>query len=877
MTGSRALSLERAVRHQGLVVLEAPVGFDGPGFVDDLINRMDGIVIELDDPDDVDANLVPDHAWISAPLSAGLRGWRDTVVRRFRDGKSTVVSLPVGVSGDGLIDEPVPTLLIDGTALLMSGADVLALAAEDGHADSIDPAMADLIVELGGGWPAWVHGCLSLLSDRGVQADQLIASIAVPTFRRRLVARYLTGFEPKRRHDLAQLAHFEAFSDAAASAVGGVEFADSLLPHAPGLLRTPTGLLTFVQPVRLELIGEFKLEPSVAESLAPVLVADGQLLAACQALLDSGLDDQVARLLEALPGRVLDMTNQRELLAIFRLLSGHLDSYPGVALKQARAHANLAEVPACIEYCEMVLGNEGAGPLLKAEASIELLLYRYRSIAQTEAKKEVERLECLVGVSGPLPTRLREVEAQVLGQSSSNHDVQAAADRLVEVASEWEFQQERLRAARTLRVAAAGPLWHLGQYREGQRLLQRAARLAIAQPFDYGITLGLKAKFDAMAGDLEAFRRSIEQARFVVEESGIGWLDAYLHWAAAFASGYEGSIAGVQRSFRIAKQKLGPLFESDTGVVLCAEIAIQAALLGDVIYALRCLNEVRARKSQNGMEFDYAEIIVLARGGERERAWQTWEELEAADIVPNDRRWRVELELALADRCAGVQSKIDLESVEREAQRLEMSSVLPTIAPDIFSRTDSTVGAVRLEVFGGLRAHGSEGEIQLPEGRVSELLKVLIILDGRAVVDVVVEHLWPEAELKVGLRRLKNVVTKTRNVLGQDSIVRDQDSIRLGDRIRTDLAEFTEMSTTSSARRSVDNPGARRAAIAALDLYHGPLLPADIYGDRVNERRYELQLKAESLLEFVLSESRPHAAWMASTMSRLHAQAAETH
>ncbi|MEZ5226696.1 MAG: hypothetical protein R2710_08465 [Acidimicrobiales bacterium] len=100
-----------------------------------------------------------------------------------------------------------------------------------------------------------------------------------------------------------------------------------------------------------------------------------------------------------------------------------------------------------------------------------------------------------------------------------------AADRFTEVAAEWEVQQERLRAAKTLRGLASGPLYHLGRYRHGQERLAHASQLAVTQSFDYGITVGLKARFDALCGDLDAYEHSVALAQPVITESGIGWLE----------------------------------------------------------------------------------------------------------------------------------------------------------------------------------------------------------------------------------------------------------------------------------------------------------------------------------------------------------------
>ncbi|MEZ5231033.1 MAG: hypothetical protein R2710_31445, partial [Acidimicrobiales bacterium] len=398
-------------------------------------------------------------------------------------------------------------------------------------------------------------------------------------------------------------------------------------------------------------------------------------------------------------------------------------------------------------------------------------------------------------LGGPLPTRLREIEAQILGQASDNATVSVAADRFTEVAAEWEVQQERLRAAKTLRGLASGPLYHLGRYRHGQERLAHASQLAVTQSFDYGITVGLKARFDALCGDLDAYEHSVALAQPVITESGIGWLEGSLQWAAAHAAGWRHDAAGVDRAFRNAQHMLGGLYDTDTGVVLAAEVATIFAALGQHDRARRCLAAIADRADQNRMEYRLAELIVTARAGGLDQAVLLWHDLDRSGIVPVDRRWRAQLELIAAGWAgSGTPTVADIEA---EAARLGLADLPSRLAPALFDHD----AAMHIHLLGRFAITTTEGELDLPTGQVPELVKLLAVHDGQMTIGAVCDSLWPDADIKLGLRRLKNLVAKTRHHLGNDALIRRPDTLALASNITTDIAEFTRASNDSVARQ----------------------------------------------------------------------------
>lgn len=879
--GTRASTLAVAAVHRGFVAVETGGGFRGERFVEDLIAAIvgDAIVgdapngaVELEDPDENEENVEPALAVIRAPLVAGLRGWSDTVTARYRSNKPTLVVLPPGVSGAALVRESVPAMLVSTGSLSMAAVDVIDRLTDTmgttGEAPSdVVVGVSEVITAIGDGWPAWVDACIDLIGAS--VADDAVARIGSPAFSRQVVGLYLADFS---RHDvttLAQLAHFGAFSTDVAAALGGFAFSETVLPHAPGLFQTRTGLWRFVDPVRKYLTQAAPLDPISAEVIAPVLAGDGELIAAVDALVKAGLDDRAAKLLESLPGVMLDRCNQRELLGILRLVRGRAPHHYGLGLKLARAHGNLQETQESIQACEAVLKLAPADSLTWLEASAELLWHRHRTIEVDDAEQQLSALRDNLAAmpdSASAATRLREVEASILGQSPHPRTVQRGVDLMIEVAAEWQHQGDNLRAARAMRFAAGGPLQHLGQYRTGQELMAQAARLANDESFDFGVSFMVKSRYDALCGDRDAFGESYAKAKAVLEPTGIGWLNALLDISAAIDASWDGDAIEIDRRFRSAKHLLGPAYDTDNGVMLHCDMAVLLAVAGDTDGAQRALDDVRDRSTLNSVEFSIAEIIVAARSGETTEATRLWEVADVEGFVPNDRRWRILLEI---ENSSASPSAEVLTTIGHDVRRLDLATLPRTFSPELYERgSQQSTDPIRVEVFGRFAITDGSKVIPIPGTKVEALIKLLVILSGSAPTETITDFLWPGAEADTGNRRLRNVLRRTREVLGANSVERMGDRIVLADDITSDFGDFLAASRDSDAHRIHDPVQARTAAIAALDVCAGILLPDDRFHDQVNDTRTAITDEALRLLRYV-EEQQPNPVWLAETRRRV--------
>jgi DNA-binding SARP family transcriptional activator len=153
-----------------------------------------------------------------------------------------------------------------------------------------------------------------------------------------------------------------------------------------------------------------------------------------------------------------------------------------------------------------------------------------------------------------------------------------------------------------------------------------------------------------------------------------------------------------------------------------------------------------------------------------------------------------------------------------------------------------------VRLLGGFEIRRNGELIASPNGRAADLVKWVSLAGGRASVEGVVELLWPDELPGIGLRRLKNVLSRSRASYGP-LIHRDGSHLTLVD-CRVDLVRFENAASQVALGR-----GAERVAHArqALTLYTGPVLPDDLYDDRIDQRREAVRRRALSLVDVVLT------------------------
>lgn len=174
-------------------------------------------------------------------------------------------------------------------------------------------------------------------------------------------------------------------------------------------------------------------------------------------------------------------------------------------------------------------------------------------------------------------------------------------------------------------------------------------------------------------------------------------------------------------------------------------------------------------------------------------------------------------------------------------------------APD----DDSETAKIRVQVLGQFRITVEGCDRSVPEGKASDLIKLLAVRLKSVPVDVVIDHLWSDVPTEVGTRRLKNVVSRARALIGRNGVERSGWLVRLDPDVEVDLAELRTKLTTfrASGHQDVD------AAVQVVDRYTAPLLELDLYQDWITSERRSYATAAAGALEIVVKAGAKSAAW----------------
>lgn len=239
------------------------------------------------------------------------------------------------------------------------------------------------------------------------------------------------------------------------------------------------------------------------------------------------------------------------------------------------------------------------------------------------------------------------------------------------------------------------------------------------------------------------------------------------------------------------------------------------------------------------------------------RSWAT-RALEAL----GDLRGHTELRRRLLD--LGAQAEAAVGDEERAAGlRAAAASLVPEPGdPGAVDRSDHPVpgpgSAVAVRCFGSfaVRLEGSELDVSGLKPRVRSLLRFLALRAGEAVHrEQLVDALWPDADLRTGMRSLQTAVSALRQHLepgvargGASMLVREGDAYRLvlPAGTTTDVQAFEHLAQEASVASSA---GAVGSVTEALALYRGDLLEEEGPADWVVADRERLRLRAGEAAE----------------------------
>lgn len=733
------------------------------------------------------------------------------------------------------------------------------------------------------GWPEHVDRVVQAMAGRGSSMDSVRSLASRGAHLDPLVDRCLDGLDEPMTEAMTQLAHLGRFSEAAANVL-----VPSLLERATSggfpVLENNLGELVVPELLANRLRQLAAPDAELAQSLIPVLVGTLGMHSTVRALLSAGAFDHAADLICSLPEHHLDKSNQTELIGMIRAIERNSEIRPALAFRRARVHRNLAQLGDQVGALEMA--RDGAIQLgdtkVAHAAEVELFALELQTSEtegpfaarlaelQTDAPEDADR---------PTLIRLREAEALLMCHDGNPSDLHRSLEVFREVAAEWDMVGDQAQSASAIRRMASGPMMHLGRFSEAATVVTQVSNIA-DNPFGMASTAQAQMRFLCLAGRVREADRLASHASGLAQAVGLSWLTGFMHWNRVHLGALRGDLAEAEDGFVEATNHLGELLRTPTGTIFFSECASAFACLGAVELArsalARCEND---EDLTSWLEWRTAEIVVDARTGDPMRAEASAQRLLSNPAFPPDRAWRLHVERLVA----ASRDKRTLEDAERLRQQIDSSIIrlgfedfaaflLQPINEDseASSRTRDEDIRTTITLLGSFSVEQRSTVLETPSGNVSHLLKLLAIADEPRSIDYVIDQLWPDASSEVGRRRLKNVLTRLRKVSEVPLVDRTPETLQLADAVTSDLRSFRV-----AAQRAIGEITASKKlslSIEALNLYTGPLLPADLYDDEISFERFQVEQTAASVFEILLETLEPgrlSAAWVFETANRL--------
>jgi|GEM_PF-2061142 len=734
-------------------------------------------------------------------------------------------------------------------------------AAEITHEHGVPEAVGRAIWVFTGGWPAYFLSCVlaakSANINSGTEAYDLLRT---GPHLGNLISSSLDRLGDDDRLTMGRLAHFGRISQGVVSFTLGSDGEERVKGAGLPLVEVSPGWFEILNPVSLVLRSETNLDEQTANELAPTVVTDMGVVAGARLFLEAGQPAAAATALRSVDLHHLDEGSQESLLPVLRTVLDTQKDDGSLALRLARVLQNHGDLSlqrrALIDAAESA--RDQFRPDLAIEAEAEILLLDLQSLDPQTAEQRHRALveQARNHTSSLAQIRLREVDVFLSTESGELAKIYRSVGQLESVAHEWAVVGEPARAAATLRMLSTTSLFYLGRYAHGRDASQRACDLSKGQPQSLAKSMAILARNIALLGDVEAFDEVHHRAEQLQESAGLAWVDAYLAWSEMIAAGYRQDATDVTSSRRRAESLLGALLEHETGTVFRCDAAAAHAMSGDIDQAMEMLGHARAAEQQSPLDVGFAEIFVRSRAGLD--ADYLVDQLRKHHDVPVERDWRIDLEIALSKRDTDLVAKLS-----QEASRHGLSDLFDAIV-----HTADHGGherSVEISLLGAFSIRVDGVDQMVTSGKAIDLIKFLAIRARMVHVDVVIDHLWGDVSTSVGSRRLKNVVSRAREIIGPDALERRDQVLHLGPMVQTDLGVFYEKLEVFRS----ESPAPPHSAIDVVDAYHGALLELDMYLDWVAPERASCQNAAADALATVVATGARPSGWTLEAQLRI--------
>ncbi len=750
------------------------------------------------------------------------------------------------------------------------------------HSDVARRLTADdlaLLTDRCDGWAAAVvladaHLQRALATSGDGFSRQLSQLLAQPTTLPDLLRSLLDDVPARERAAVVDLAVLPMFDDelVVAAGVGGgaAAVADLGIP----LEEVRDGLWTFPNAVRGALAPASPNERLIRQA-AQRYVDTGWPSAALEVLDATGLQEDLAKLLADLPPVFTGRIDAAEhAAAVGAVPPDLLNAHPRILIHLADTYlvdGHLEDYRASIGRARMLLG--GQGPDTRDLEALEVLAAdcAVRLVASDDDVLIAEAETILARDDLPPMARGRLLAA--VGRATAGRRTATAlrtgARQLEEAAQLLQSRGAPTHAIATRVVAATVASWPLGRYDAALEQLDQVlaasggnVRIRVSTlPYRAFILIEVGRYAEAHATLTELRHTASTVATIGNERSA-----AFARWGAAKLASQQGdadttwaACHAVERSDVVVDTGHGAFFRADAAQLL--------ARVGRLDEAERLLADARQRDPGTTPLVTTAEFVVAAYAGDVERATAALVELDSGLAVEPRDRWRITLLHAAVlheagdDRAEGLAAAAFEEAAQLGYPDLpfvrepEVARVLQPLAARSSSsaRDRGAAQGPRITVLGALTVEIDGHPIE-PTGRPAELIAFLALHGAEAPTEQVIEALWPDGETDRGRERLRTVLRRVRQDVG-DLVERHAEQLRFRPGVTVDADDFLRFVREA---RNPDGTGAT-AASAALGLYGDAVAPSLGLLPWIEQPRRHLEQQALAMYDVVATAAEEEA------------------
>jgi len=748
-----------------------------------------------------------------------------------------------------LAGRTIPESLIQQPGWKSINHDALAFTSDEVHQVvaglGLDSDAATMAVQLTACWPLAV----AHLVDQVGRAESGAAALRDLALRdglpKRLLSRSLDDLDPSESTAAELVAKLPFFDEEIAKSLGHPELVSRLAFSGVPLVHRVDGWIE-VHPAFRGALRRGDNEITVPHVVVEYLLERGEVEAAIRCGLNCGDRTLAANTLAGL-NRSQEATLTPETVAAFVTKLGQAArANPRCLFLAARIHAAAGRMADGESYIvEAVESFAKIDSELLLPAHVETLLdYGVWSAYDGELDRARALLErCKGPVDALDQSRLRaqhhELAGLVLQTEGTVEALVEAREHLSASLAIWRQLGEPRHAAVTTFRLTAGVLQALGRRSEALAVLEDLVEVGPMTAMDSARRTLYASSLLPYLGRASEVASMTDEVRRAATTLGQSWLADWAVISETLAAAALGDTARVIELAARFEDSSGQVANDVTTALLWSDLALAACRAG--LPAIASSAYERAARTQGVPQWnlDLTAASIEARFGDPQKALEALQTLCAGGEIEYSEQWRVPLLRACCCSRKGDQAVADtqlLEMSELAAAYGEpgLASFVETrLLKQIQTASLEETPTVRIEVLGGFAVLRAGSPVLVPGGQVALLIKRLVLGSGRLVIDQLIDALWPDASLDLGRRRLRNVLTRTREACG-DIIERHGEAVAMSPTVTCDLWD-AQAAAAKALLPDADQP----AIELALSLYKPMLLPDDRYEDWAEQARLE--------------------------------------